>query len=125
MIWFPIAIVAAIIFFIVVAYWDRAGERFIDEVVADVFSHEPRWESVPSYDEGELIGYRVRWSQPDDQGRYLWVGHYLAEPDDKDRLRWCEVASESDAKRKNEEGKAPWEYRAMKNIRKQVGGTSE
>jgi len=32
---------------------------------------DPQWEVVPALDAGEVIGYRVRWSQPDDDGAYL------------------------------------------------------
>ena len=68
----------------------------------------PHWEAFQAYHDGRLIGYRVRWSEPDEAGDYLYVGHYLAEPDDLDKLRWYEVAAASDARRKNLEGKIPW-----------------
>jgi hypothetical protein len=70
----------------------------------------PHWESVPAIENGYVVGYQVRWSEPDERGRYLWVGHYYAGDDLS--LSWCEVAAASDAKRKNESFKGPWEYRS-------------
>lgn len=65
------------------------------------------WEVVPAVEDGKVIGYQVRWSQPDEHGRYLWVGHYYA---GNNSLGWCENAAERDAENKNRIGKQPWEY---------------
>lgn len=69
----------------------------------------PCWESVPAVEDGQVIGYQVRWSEPDASGRFLWVGHYFADPDRS--LRWCENASERHAERWNDERRRPWEWR--------------
>ena len=78
---------------------------------------DPHWESVPAYDKGEgdkerLIGYQVRWSEPDEEGRYLWVGHYYAD-DDGSNIGWCEMASRSQAARFNSIKKLTSEFPAM------------
>lgn len=70
---------------------------------------EHKWEVVPAYVDGELVGYQIRWSEPDDKGRYLWVGHYFAGEDIT--LNWCEVAAESHCRRLIEQNKLPVEYR--------------
>lgn len=72
--------------------------------------YDPEWEVVPAFDAGELVGYQVRWSIPDDRGRYLWVGHYYSGPDNS--LRWCQHAAESHCKRLNTEKKMPCEFDA-------------
>lgn len=69
---------------------------------------EPHWEVVPAWDAGEHIGYRVRWSEPDDWGSFLWVGHYLS--DEETSLAWCEAAAISHCSRLTEQRRAPWEF---------------
>ena len=59
-----------------------------------------RWESVLDSD-GVMA--RVRWSKPDGQGRFLWVGHYPADG-------WGQHAAERMADRYNQEGRVPWEW---------------
>lgn len=76
----------------------------------------PHWESVPCLEEdtGILIGHKVRWSEPDERGQYLWVGHYYADQEENlfgRSLGWCSVAAEGHARRLNDQGKLPWEYR--------------
>lgn len=73
--------------------------------------HKPEWEVVPAKDAGEVVGYQIRWSIPDGEGRFLWVGHYYSGPDAP--LQWCEVAAESHCKRLNHQGKQPWEFDAF------------
>jgi len=75
---------------------------------------DPHWESVAAIEDGETIGYQVRWSEPGEGGGYLYVGHYLAGGDADLSLGWCANAAGSDAKRKNEEGKLPSESAAWK-----------
>jgi hypothetical protein len=77
---------------------------------------QPRWEAVPAFGNasdgarcGYVIGYQVRWSEPDECGRYLWVGHYFAGPDAS--LTWCELAAVRHAARFNAQRRAPWEFR--------------
>lgn len=79
----------------------------VDHADDDAESHQ--WESVAVYDEdaGTPFGYKVRWSQPDDAGRYPCVGHYHAGEDDSPSLVWCERAAESHARRLNAEGRRP------------------
>lgn len=70
------------------------------------------WETVAAADGSCVVGYVVRFSVPDAEGRYLWVGHYYAGGGpDGPSLGWCEVAAESHAKRLNKEGKLPAEFR--------------
>ena len=63
--------------------------------------HLPRWEVVPFCEDGVVVGYKVRWSEPDEQKRYHWVGHYHA--GDGTSIEWCYVAAESHCKRLNGE----------------------
>jgi uncharacterized protein (TIGR02996 family) len=57
---------------------------------------EPRWEAVPDKD-GEM--WRVRWSVPDEKGRYQWVRHYPAKDHPGKHFAEC------DAERMNHEGR--------------------
>lgn len=82
---------------------------FNEDATADV----PRWEAVPVEDETGVFGWKVRWSQPGRDGAYLWVGHYHAGPDCS--LGHCEVMARSDARRKNEAYRMPWEWEAWQN----------
>lgn len=79
-----------------------------------------QWEAVPALADGpagHLIGYRVRWSTPDKDGKYLWVGHYMADEAGKDpTIGWCESAANSDAKRKNNDGLRPEETSYFKRL---------
>lgn len=50
-----------------------------------------RWEAVLD-DDGCMI--RVRWSRPDEEGRYLWIAHYPASA-------WGLNAAEGHVKRLN------------------------
>ena len=70
----------------------------------------PTWEVVPAFDNGNCIGYRVRWSVPDDRGRYLWVRHYLAGEDGSPSLGWCEQAALSNAKQMRGDLKVPDDF---------------
>jgi hypothetical protein len=56
-----------------------------------------RWEAVTDSD-GAMV--RVRWSIPDSEGCYLWVGHYVGTP-------WGMNAAEREAERFNREGRLP------------------
>ena len=60
----------------------------------------PRWEVKPDDD---AVMHRVRWSEPDADGRYLWVAHY---PDNHRATRHAEHLNAS--------GKRPWEYPAYR-----------
>jgi len=60
-----------------------------------------RWEAVPD-SEGDMI--RVRWSEPNEKGEYLWVRHYPATP-------WGINACERQAAEFNAEGRRPEEFR--------------
>lgn len=51
--------------------------------------------------EGQPIGYKVRWSLPDDKQRYLWVGHYLMGDNSGPSLNWCKHAAEMHARNMN------------------------
>lgn len=66
------------------------------------------WEVIKEED-GK--GARVRWSIPDNLGRYLWVRHYLTDNSPGSPTKqWCENAAERDAKRFNDDARRPEEY---------------
>lgn len=67
------------------------------------------WEVCPVDDEttSRPIGYRVRWSIPDDKGRFSYESHYISGEDGDPSLAWCFNAAESTAKRWNEEKRMP------------------
>ena len=67
----------------------------------------PQWEVVENKD-GSMC--HVRWSEPDDEGRYLWVSRYPA-------TTWGRYAAERSAEDKNVSGVRPWEF----NLRMVVG----
>lgn len=84
---------------------------------------EPHWEAVPCYlgendpnydkdiNSNNCYGWRVRWSEPDDQMRYLWVRHYLTDfKEGSPSLKWCEVAAKRNAQSFNESGRLPCEF---------------
>lgn len=64
------------------------------------------WEAVPDDPDPEDAEggrfWRVRWSQQDEHGRYLYVSHYGGNGDN-----WNRNAAERDAKRFNEEQRRP------------------
>ena len=66
---------------------------------------EPCWESIPAVQDGEVVGYQVRWSEPDTEGRFLWASHYYAGRGPS--IDWCESAAQRDAIRRNESGTRP------------------
>jgi len=66
---------------------------------------EPCWESVPAVQDREIVGYQVRWSEADTEGRYLWVSHYYAGRGPS--IDWCESAAKRDAIRRNDLGTRP------------------
>ena len=71
---------------------------------------DPRWEACTAIDDdNNIYGYKVRWSEPDKGGKYLWVGHYHC--GEIHSLSWCRHTAERDAEDKNKAGKSPWEYR--------------
>lgn len=73
---------------------------------------EGRWEVVADENNTEEEGcYRVRWSIPDEKGRYLWVRHYGYGPGGNSS-RWSSHAAERNAEQFNKEGRRPWEFRS-------------
>jgi hypothetical protein len=68
-----------------------------------------RWEAVPDapHPDDEKGGrfYRVRWSERDSMGRWLYVRHYGG-----NGTAWNRMAAEGDARRFNEQGRKPWEW---------------
>ncbi len=77
--------------------------RWIISIIRRLFSREqerrvairPHWET---HDDGVMV--HVRWSLPDELGRYLWVRHYPATP-------WGLNAAEREAERFNNERRPP------------------
>jgi len=78
---------------------------------------DPHWEAVAVDGIGNVVAdddvtrqvaWLVRWSEPGEDGRYLWVGHYYSGPHTS--LSWCRYAAMQDAKLKNEESRGPWEW---------------
>ncbi len=74
----------------------------------------PHWEAVEAADEDGPYGWKVRWSEPDAEGRYLCVAHYHSGNQGDDEpgpsLGWCQHAAERDALRMNSSEKRPEEY---------------
>jgi len=64
-------------------------------------TQDPHWEAHIPEDDGEMC--RVRWSEPDADRRYLWVGHYPNTP-------WGCHAAARQAERFNEEKRCPCEF---------------
>ncbi len=66
----------------------------------------------------QIIGYRVIWSLPDDDGNVLLVRHYLTDPEDPKAhsVTWCKNAAESDAKRFNDDRRMPFEFHGGSTI---------
>jgi len=67
----------------------------------------PHWEMVLE-DSGEMC--HVRWSEPDAEGRYLWVAHYPGTPIG---IHFAETQAE----RFNKMNKCPWEFREYRNTK--------
>ena len=65
-----------------------------------------RWEAVEDED-GRA--WRVRWSLPDAEDRYLWVGHYIV---GQLSPGWCEAAAKRDAADKNGSARLPFDHPA-------------
>jgi hypothetical protein len=71
----------------------------------------PFWEAVPDRDNTDTEGFwRVRWSVPDDDGRYLWVGHYGYENRGM-TPRLAQHMAERQAENMNHQCRCPWEFR--------------
>jgi len=89
----------SIVWSVVVQFHERPKEN--NEV-------DPHWEVVPATDAGDVVGYRVRWSQPDIHGDYLWVAHYMS--GEELSLTWCEHAAHVHCSRLIREKRFPWEW---------------
>jgi hypothetical protein len=77
------------------------------EKVVKKLKGPPRWVAVPDDprpDDTEEF-WRVRWSEPDEKGRYLYVRHYGG-----NGTAWNKRAAEGDAARFNEQGRRPSEW---------------
>ena len=68
------------------------------------------WEAKAAYDGPNIIGFRVRWSEPNPKGEYLYVRHYIAGEDGDPSVAWCLNAAEGDAQRLNQEDRRPQDY---------------
>ena len=68
------------------------------------------WEAKAAYEGPNIIGFRVRWSQPNPKGEYLYVRHYMMGEDGDPSLSWCLNAAEGDAQRLNQEDRRPQDY---------------
>lgn len=73
-----------------------------------------RYEVVEAKDNGAVVGHQVRWSIPDEQGRYRWVGHYYAGAEDDPSPRWCQHAAERDAAQRNANSPAVAAWRPLR-----------
>lgn len=63
-----------------------------------------KWEVVK---DAEGDAWRVRWSLPDSEGRYLWVRHYIV---GQLSPGWCEAAAERDAAEMNRKCRVPSDH---------------
>ena len=89
------SLAVALAVFLFIDGW-RALQR---QKVAESVLQAGCWEHVPAEDEHGVYGWRVRWSEPDEEGNFYWCGHYLAGP--ATGLMWCEHAAETHARRLN------------------------
>lgn len=88
--------------------WRSKDKREFENEYLNVPYTNPHWECMPDKENTETEGwYRVRWSDPDEQGRYQWAAHYPYEPNGHSK-GWAENAAERTAKRWNEERKPHW-----------------
>lgn len=71
-----------------------------------------QWEVYPACQDGKTIGWLVRWSVPDDKGRYLWVRHYYADDSGEGgpSIDWCHSAAIGNAKEMTNHGKVPADF---------------
>ena len=87
--------------------WRAISLLFFTQV--DKPAPEPHWEAVPDepHPDDEKGGrfWRVRWSEPDAGGRYLYVRHYGG-----NGSSWNQNAAERNAREFNEKGRRPFEY---------------
>lgn len=101
---FPLLVITALLVF---AVYRKKSEP----------EESPKWEVQPVYEGSNLfppIGYVVRWSEPDDFDRYLYVGHYYCGDDLS--IGWCENAAERHAKDNNLKGKVPQDFEYQKPV---------
>lgn len=77
---------------------------YYDENIFPEQKREGHWEAVA--DEDDDTFWRVRWSEKDSQGRYLYVRHYGGD----NGKGWNQNAAERNAKEFNEKGRGPWEW---------------
>lgn len=71
------------------------------------------WEAVA--DEDDQTFWRVRWSEPDAEGRYLYVRHYGA-----GSALWNEHVARTSAEDFNEIGRSPYEWDSYRPKRKEI-----
>lgn len=92
-------------------YITKAQEKLPDLLDCKGILQAPHWEAVPDPESNGEDGpmWRVRWSQPDDEGKYLWVGHYGG-----NGPRQNQHMAERDAEQRNNDGKSPTEYAACR-----------
>lgn len=82
--------------------------ELIDEVLDLEASDDPHWESCECVEDGTVIGYHVRWSEPGEGGKYLYVRHYFIGPDNS--AGWCQNAAASNAADFNRTKRLPSEF---------------
>lgn len=95
---------------------DQSEDRWAGSKVGER-TQEPRWEIAPRYENPEdhssqVVGWCVRWSEPNEKGEYLWVRHYIKGSNAEKglSLEWCENAAERDAQEFNSIGRLPGEW---------------
>ncbi len=116
-----VAMVLVVAFALIIAAIGLAGALLRATRTAIEARLPPHWEAVEAADEDGPYGWKVRWSEPDDKGRYLWVRHYHAGNSGDDpgpSLGWCHNAAEGDALRLNSSGRLPDDFPAYRRGRK-------
>jgi hypothetical protein len=74
---------------------------------------EAHWEAVHDHDDPSF--WRVRWSEPDAEGRYLYVRHYGS-----GSATWNEHVARTQAEDFNEDGRSPFEWDSYRPKRKEL-----
>jgi hypothetical protein len=73
---------------------------------------DPHWEAFPVHSDangaGDVIGWRVRWSERFKTG-WLLAAHYIGGEEGGPSLEWCEIAAKRTAEDWNKKRIGPWE----------------
>lgn len=109
-----ICILPVMFFLLLMAQWINASNKAVkvlEQRRAGTWEVVPAKESIEGTAHDIIIGYLVRWSVPDNGGRYLNVRHYYAGLEGNEpTIEWCQHAAERDCRRMIEDGRHPREW---------------